>query len=99
MSGLLVSGFKLLKGQRAALLDELMAAVLPNLATAKRTTRSFVIGDGSTSNIQMISALLLQFIQVRTVMLTCMLLHLLIDTALQSIIALPHAWTCVMSSK
>jgi hypothetical protein len=62
--GLLVAGFKRFKGHRGALLDELMAAVIPNLPTSKRTARSFVIGDGAATNIQMISALLLQLFQV-----------------------------------
>jgi hypothetical protein len=79
IAGLLVAGFKQIKGQRAALLDELMTTVVPNLPTAKRTLRSFIIGDASMSNIQMISALLLQLLQVRASETThiCSLLQIL----------------------
>jgi len=63
-AGLLVAGFKAFKGQRGALLDELMTAVLPNLPGGKKTRRAFVIGEDRDTAIQMISALLLQLVQV-----------------------------------
>lgn len=61
---LLVEGFRRYPAQRSALLDDIMGSVVPNLPMGKRTQREFLIGDTSQLRIQMVSALMLQLVQV-----------------------------------
>jgi len=60
----LVEGFRHYPAQRNAILDFIMGAVLPNLPMGKRTQREFLTGDASQLRIQMMSALMLQLVQV-----------------------------------
>ena len=60
----LVEGFRQYPAQRNAILDVIMGAVMPNLPMGKRTQREFLTGDASQLRIQMISALMLQLVQV-----------------------------------
>ena len=47
-------------------MDEIVTAVLPNLAISKtHTPRAFVVGNDAATSIQMVSALFLQLLQVR----------------------------------
>lgn len=60
----LVEGFRQYPAQRSAVLDDILMAVLPNLPTGKCTQRAFLIGDEEQLRTQMVSALLLQLVQV-----------------------------------
>ena len=59
-----MEGFRQYPAQRNAILDVIMGAVLPNLPMGKRTQREFLTGDASQLRIQMMSALMLQLVQV-----------------------------------
>ena len=60
----LVEGFRQYPAQRSAVLDDIMGAVLPNLPTGKCTQRAFLIGEEEPLRTQMVSALILQLVQV-----------------------------------
>ena len=60
----LVEGFRQYPAQRSAVVDDIMGAVLPNLPTGKGTQRAFLIGDEEQLRTQMVSALILQLVQV-----------------------------------
>ena len=60
----LVEGFRQYPAQRSAVLDDIMSAVLPNLPTGKCMQRAFLIGDEEQLRTQMVSALMLQLVQV-----------------------------------
>ena len=59
-----MEGFRHYPAQRSAVLDDIMGSVLPNLPMGKRTQREFLCGDASQLRIQMLSALMLQLVQV-----------------------------------
>ena len=59
-----MEGFKQYPAQRSAVLDDIMVAVLPNLPTGKCMQRAFLIGDEEQLRTQMVSALILQLVQV-----------------------------------
>ena len=59
-----MEGFRQYPAQRSAVLDDIMVAVLPNLPTGKGTQRAFLIGDAEELRTQMVSALILQLVQV-----------------------------------
>ena len=50
--------------QRTVLIQEVLDAVLPNVAVAKQTARTFLVGIESSSAIHCASALVLQMMQV-----------------------------------
>ena len=60
----ITEGFQHYPNQRSAILDDIMGLVLPNLPMGKRTQREFLCGDASQLRIQMLSALMLQLVQV-----------------------------------
>ena len=60
----ITEGFRHNALQRSAILDDIMGSVLPNLPMGKRTQRDFLCGDASQLRIQMLSALMLQLVQV-----------------------------------
>ena len=60
----ITEGFRHYPNQRSAILDDIMGLVLPNLPMGKRTQRDFLGGDASQLRIQMLSALMLQLVQV-----------------------------------
>ncbi|KAK9829724.1 hypothetical protein WJX72_007528 [[Myrmecia] bisecta] len=62
--GLLVSGFRHFGPQRQAVMDDILGSLLPNLPTGRRTPRSFVVGEDAGTCIQMVSALIIQMLQV-----------------------------------
>ena len=57
-------GFRHYPLQRSAVLDDILGLVLPNLPMGKRTQREFLCGDANQLRIQMLSALMLQLVQV-----------------------------------
>ena len=59
-----MEGFRHYPAQRSAVLDDIMGAVLPNLPMGKCTQRAFLIGDDEQLRTQMVSALMLQLVQV-----------------------------------
>lgn len=59
-----MEGFRHYPAQRSAILDDIIGSVLPNLRMGKRTQRDFLCGDASQLKIQMLSALMLQLVQV-----------------------------------
>ena len=65
-AGLLVAGFRRFRAQRGALMEEVLTALLPNLALARgHTPRRFLVGDGGGATaIHVASALFLQMLQV-----------------------------------
>ena len=50
--------------QRTALIQEVLDAVLPNVAVSKQTARTFLVGNESSAAINCVSALVLQMMQV-----------------------------------
>ena len=50
--------------QRTVLIQEVLDAVLPNVAVTKQAARTFLVGNDSSSAIHCVSALVLQMMQV-----------------------------------
>ena len=62
--GILVAVSQSSQDQRTVLIQEVLDAVLPNVAVSKQTARTFLLGDESSSAIHCVSALVLQMMQV-----------------------------------
>ena len=62
---LYVTAFQQTASLRHALMDHVLAGLLPNsLTTGRKLQRSYAVGPGGSSNIQIVSALLVQMLQV-----------------------------------
>ena len=61
--GILVAVSQSSQDQRTVLIQEVLDAVLPNVAVSKQTARTFLLGDESSSAINCVSALVLQMMQ------------------------------------
>lgn len=65
VAGLLTSVFQNSAQLQGQLLEEILTKVLPSLPMGKRCHRAYVVGDSSSAAIQVITAMLIQMIQVR----------------------------------
>lgn len=63
-AGLLVSMFQYSSQLQSHLLEEVVSKVLPSLPSAKRCHKAWVVGDSKSAVIQVITATLIQMVQV-----------------------------------
>ena len=82
-----VEGFRQYPAQRSVVLDDIMGAVLPNLPTGKCTQRAFLIGDEEQLRTQMVSALILQLVQVSSELCsTTTAIYALVQNSAESVV-------------